>query len=104
MDFAAKQQLSEAYLSGSHCPTVRPTPSGISVRSSRTKAYLEGFFPRHYQVDISVEESSLGPIHLTVTDRSRRRSAHLSATAREVLDISSMSLLAADLESELDQP
>lgn len=63
---------------------------------------MAGFFPWHYQVDISVGESSLGPIHITVTDTSRRRTACLSATVREVLDISSMILLAADLQNDLD--
>lgn len=76
----------------------------MSVGSSRTKAYVAGFFPWHFQVDLSVEESSLGPIHTTVTDRSRCRTAHLSATVREVLDISSMRLLAADLQNDLDLP
>lgn len=96
--------LSEAYLSSADWPAPhRPNPSGITVQSSRTKAYVAGFFPWHYQIEISIQESSHGPVRITVIDRSRRRSAHLSATVREVLDISSMSLLASDLQNELDQ-
>ncbi|ONN70436.1 hypothetical protein BVL52_19510 [Pseudomonas oryzihabitans] len=67
------------------------------------KAYVKGFFPWHYQIDLSVQESSLGAIRISVRDKTRNRSAHISATAREVLDISSMCLLAADLQNELDR-
>ena len=74
------------------------------MQSSRTKAYVKGFFPWHYQVDLSVQESDLGAIRISVTDKTRNRSAHLSTSVREVLDISSMCLLAANLENELDQP
>lgn len=97
--------LSEAYPSSADwaLPPHRLNPSGNTVQSSRTKAYVAGFFPWHYQVEISIQESSHGPVRITVIDRSRRRSAHLSATVREVLDISSMSLLASDLQNELDQ-